>query len=177
MNQIREIRKDTFNGLFSLKLLNLTNNSISKIQRMNNDLINLEFLYLSHNNLNNFYPTMFAGMKNIQIFTVSHNNLAYLHSETFKLMSKLQRIDLSNNKIVIIQEKEFNKIPSLVSIDLKNNNIEMLYFNLIQGCLKLINICLFGNSFPQNILTNNVLNYTGLMHLNTSSIWDAACQI
>ena len=87
-----------FNGMFSLKTLDLQNNALTSIpDGVWNDLISLRTLFLNGNRLTILSSDDFNGIPDIQRISLSNNRLTSLPNGVFRGLTQLNQLDLSGN--------------------------------------------------------------------------------
>jgi len=108
----------------SLTILDLSYNMLtsSTFQLLSNFSLNLQELYLSHNNIV-FSSPVYSNLHSLVILDLSYNMLT---SSTFQLLSNfslnLQELYLSHNDLVL-SSPVHSTFPSLVILDLSYNNM------------------------------------------------------
>jgi Leucine-rich repeat (LRR) protein len=159
--------------MHSLKELLLMNNLIEKIDENSfDDLVNLETIDISYNNLTEIKKDLFAKLNKIKGFNLSNNKLTTVNdSKLFENKTNINYIDFSANNLGLVDANVFRNLSSLVHLSLMSNRLVKLDYNLIQGCDLMQNFCLYGNKFPQNY----TLNYTGLNDLEDKRIFTVDC--
>jgi Leucine-rich repeat (LRR) protein len=159
--------------MHSLKELLLMNNLIEKIDENSfDDLVNLETIDISYNNLTEIKKDLFAKLNKIKRFNLSNNKLTTVNdSKLFENKTNINYIDFSANNLGLVDANVFRNLSSLVHLSLMSNRLVKLDYNLIQGCDLMQNFCLYGNKFPPNY----TLNYTGLNDLKDKRIFTVDC--
>ncbi|XP_020709455.2 uncharacterized protein LOC105688326 isoform X1 [Athalia rosae] len=95
----------------TVQALDLSDNSISTL--LNYDLketglVNLKYLNLSHNSVNEIGSFAFVGLEDLAVLDLSNNHLYYIPRDTF--------LDSSNLRILLLDRNQFGtKIPDLQS--------------------------------------------------------------
>lgn len=125
-NAIKSIHPQAFSsGAKQLMLLNLYGNHIASLTpRGFQDLLNLRFLMLGHNQIGILKPQMFAGMRNLSDLDLPLNALTTLPSNAFKPLIALKVLDLSLNRIQRISPKAFIGLRQLLFLNLDNNSLK-----------------------------------------------------
>ncbi|KOB77157.1 Tartan/capricious-like protein [Operophtera brumata] len=167
-NALRHITNDTFSGLKLLRMLNLVNNNIQRIEA--NALKNIEqlsHLYLSSNmqmeiignpfdNLKNLYQVNLDSVKtgfSFQNGSIEIENLD-LHSCGISDINKLfifnvgdlRVLDLRDNEIVKIDKFSFQSMPFLINLDLSLNRIDFIQPGSFLNVGGLRKLTLYGNN-------------------------------
>ncbi len=145
---IKSLDEFLFAKLKKLRILDLTNNEIGKLQEKSlAGLENLEILYLGGNKLKFFWGFEFSNLKKLRVLALSGNliesflidpfevltELRELHLDTnlfeyipghiLKSNTKLSELDFGNNRILLIpREIIVNVFVKLKRLDLSNNN-------------------------------------------------------
>ena len=112
----------------NLEYLNLENNSISTIELHSfSDLIKLETLILSLNNLTYFNDTfIFSPLSSLKFLNLSSNRIEIIQSNLFDSLFKLETLDLSLNRIRFIQSFAMNSLLNLRNLRLNENDESLL---------------------------------------------------
>lgn len=109
------------------------------------DLLNLRFLMLGHNQIGSLKPQMFAGMRNLSDLDLPLNALTTLPSNAFKPLIALKVLDLSLNRIQKISPKAFIGLRQLMFLNLDNNRSSKLSFNglFYVLCICVCELCIY----------------------------------
>jgi len=112
----------------NLEYLNLENNSIYTIELHSfSDLIKLETLILSLNNLTYFNDTfIFSPLSSLKFLNLSSNQIEIIQSNLFDSLFKLETLDLSWNRIRFIHSFAFNDLLSLRNLHLEENDQNLI---------------------------------------------------
>lgn len=89
-------------------------------------------LDISNNSINRLESTIF-NFKNLVFLNVSYNKLKDISSELFDGTPKLSEIDFSFNNIKSLWNVPFSNLAELRVIDLRNNNIRTIYGSFIDN--------------------------------------------
>ncbi|XP_075706486.1 oligodendrocyte-myelin glycoprotein [Rhinoderma darwinii] len=103
---------------WNLKVLDISRNSLQRTFFINNTLISLQLLNLSHNLLWTV-PTNMPS--NIRTIDLSHNSITQILPGTLVRMPKLQTLYLHNNRFSYIPNNAFDQMIHLKKITLHNN--------------------------------------------------------
>ncbi|ODV64081.1 leucine-rich repeat domain-containing protein [Ascoidea rubescens DSM 1968] len=156
MSRNRITKINNLSNLTDLKVLNLSQNRISKINKNLSNLINLTDLNLSRNLINN--------IENLDhLYNLIHLNLSYNDITEIKNLNNLTNLtylDLKENKIELINN--LNGLTNLTHLDLKNNIIERIYH--ISDLINLKYLDLGDNKIKsiENLDSLNNLTYLNL---------------
>ncbi|XP_061337793.1 receptor-like protein EIX2, partial [Gastrolobium bilobum] len=126
-NDIRSLFHSHSNFSTSLTILDLSFNMLtSSTFQLSNISLNLEELYLSHNDFRSSAP-LYPDFPSLLILDLSYNNLtSSMLQDDFNFSSKLQRLSLQNcslldRSFLVPPAFNMNFSSSLVSLDLSNN--------------------------------------------------------
>lgn len=171
-NEIRNIQKGTFDGMFHLSNLALDRNKLSTIRKdifcnlpvvrlsLSNNLIStmedscftnmslLETLLLDNNLLTNFDARATMGnSERLQKLWLHNNLLTIVTRDTLHNMQNLRILNLSSNKIRTIETRTFESTPKLQLLALSNNEIKSLTSNVFaaRGTIRIENLYLEAN--------------------------------
>lgn len=118
---------DQFAYMKSLKILNLSQNLLSRVRsewfKFAND--NLRKLSLAGNKINSIDLGSFVynQLNELQQLNLDHNLLKELKRKTFDSLPKLRQVDLSHNFIHTINSETFNQMSALQALNLSNNKL------------------------------------------------------
>lgn len=156
--------------LNSLKILNLSNNSIQVIHNeVFSTLPGLETLDLSYNSIQYIGDGAFLGIQTLTALNLSGNNNLSLNNNTFQLLGSLVNLDLSKTSISM----EDVMIPNTIEqLHLSDNNMERFNISNLENMRSLQYIDLSKNKlssigFPPlpslqtlNVSQNNLTTFT-----------------
>ncbi|KAM4022106.1 leucine-rich repeat and transmembrane domain-containing protein 1 [Anomaloglossus baeobatrachus] len=100
-NQIRIINHTSFINVLGLRILDLSNNSISRVP-----------------------PYTFHYLRFLQVLNLTNNFIHYLEGQVFVPLVALKELDLSFNNISILPETLGNSTRNLTFLGLKNNHLQ-----------------------------------------------------
>lgn len=103
---------------WNLKVLDMSKNSLQRTVFINNTLISLQLLNLSHNQLWTV-PTNMPS--NVLTIDLSYNSITQILPGTLERMPKLQALYLHSNKFTYIPNTAFDQIVHLREITLHDN--------------------------------------------------------
>ncbi|XP_066434930.1 oligodendrocyte-myelin glycoprotein isoform X2 [Eleutherodactylus coqui] len=103
---------------WNMKVLDISRNSLQRTVFINNTLISLQLLNLSHNQLWTV-PTNMPS--NVLTIDLSHNSITQILPRTLVRMPKLQTLYLHNNRFTYIPNHAFDQMVHLKKITLHNN--------------------------------------------------------
>ncbi|XP_073520679.1 oligodendrocyte-myelin glycoprotein [Phyllobates terribilis] len=103
---------------WNLKVLDISKNSLQRTIFINNTLISLQLLNLSHNQLWTV-PTNMPS--NVLTIDLSHNSITQILPGTLVRMPKLQTLYLHNNRFTYIPNNAFDQMIHIKEVTLHNN--------------------------------------------------------
>jgi hypothetical protein len=152
---LREIENGTFDGLRSLKELHLT--TVTQGSNLNLikdylfiDLVNLEKLNLSYNQIGSIEENTFKNLINLKELYLNNNKIIIIHTNAFQYLINLEILNLSNNQIGSIEENTFKNLINLKELYLNNNKIMTIHKNAFQNLNKMNLIRLENNPVFEN---------------------------
>ncbi|XP_029954648.1 insulin-like growth factor-binding protein complex acid labile subunit [Salarias fasciatus] len=131
-NRLTEVRAKSFVGLWSLKILLVSNNSIHALHPQ--ALASLQFLErlsLSFNRLR-WLPVDFSrGLSLLQDLRLDHNLLQHIDSSSLADADGLRKLDLSHNRIRALDPAAFSGLSRLSVLNLEGNRLNALKEGLL----------------------------------------------
>ncbi|XP_056152702.1 reticulon-4 receptor-like 2 [Lampris incognitus] len=131
-NKLTEVRSNSFIGLWSLRILLLSNSSIRMLQQQSlSSLQFLERLDLSFNQLQ-WLPRDFSqSLSALQELRLDHNLLQHLSSPSLDHFENLRKLDVSYNHIRAMEGKVFNSLSHMNRLNLEGNRLNVLKDDLL----------------------------------------------
>lgn len=167
--QIKEVKRQSFNKFQSLSLLNIAQNSLTKIYVGTFDrLQNLLYLNLSSNLLSSIDDDLFDDLELIETIDLSYNNIITISSNIFQRNQNLVTLLLNNNKIIEIPDHIFSRCLKLRILSLAMNNISK------------INNSTFSNIFKETNQLQHIeldLSYNNLLYLDSKIFFQSKIQL
>uniref|UniRef100_I3JMA7 LRRCT domain-containing protein n=1 Tax=Oreochromis niloticus TaxID=8128 RepID=I3JMA7_ORENI len=120
-NKVTEVHTRSFIGLWSLKILLMSNNSIHILHPQF-----LEKLDLSFNRLRWLPQDFSQGLYSLQELRLSHNLLQHLDSKSLEDCGNLKKLDLSYNHIRGLDIKALSSLSRLSFLNLERNSLNVL---------------------------------------------------
>lgn len=194
-NNITDISSEAFNGLVSLRVLNISHNrlhtlpeglfsysrELREVYLNDNSLFELArgifhrleqliVLDLSSNQLtsNHVDHGTFLGLVRLIVLNLSNNALTRIDGKTFKDLFVLQILNLKNNSIGYIEENAFLPLYNLHTLNLAENRLHTIDENLFNGLYVLSKLTL-NNNLLVNIDRKAFKNCSDLKELDLSS--------
>ncbi|XP_054860149.1 leucine-rich repeat-containing protein 17 [Amphiprion ocellaris] len=131
-NKLTEVRTRSFIGLWSLKILLMSNNSIHVVQPQSlSSLQFLERLDLSFNRLRWLPQDFSQRLSSLQELRLDHNLLQHIDSTALQDSDNLRKLDLSYNRIRAMDVKAFNSLSRLSLLNLEGNRLNVLRDGLL----------------------------------------------
>ncbi|CAK1584859.1 unnamed protein product [Parnassius mnemosyne] len=185
-NKIKSLSNKSFRYLQNVKEINLSNNKLIKINFEKIDLLNLGYLSLRNNLINDIKQEDFNKLTHLQVLDLSNNNISKIESSSFKELQHLEFFNLFNNPLLIfldsnsfdglheIDNKSFLERKSLHHIDLSFNPILLLKLICFSTLNDLRSLNLSGivsniNFIDMNktMLTELQLSYARIQNITT----------
>ncbi|XP_017032840.1 uncharacterized protein kek2 [Drosophila kikkawai] len=130
------------------QVLNFSGNALQVLQSerfLRMDLLNLQKIYLSRNQLIRIHEKAFRGLTNLVELDLSDNALQNVPSETFQDYSSLMRLSLSGNPIRELKTSAFRHLSFLTTLELSNCQVERIENEAFVGMDNLEWLRLDGN--------------------------------
>lgn len=173
-NNIQTLSSFSFCSLSSLKVLNLTHNSLDEfpLEECFKELLKLD---LSFNNLERLEILL---LPNLRLLNLQHNRLEFLNQNAITSLKKLQTIYFNNNKLNSIPENFFEGNNDIKEIHLQNNSIDTS-LNCFGGLQQLLVLNISCNMLRSEYLSSDTfsdlirlvvldLSYNRLQRINVS---------
>lgn len=114
-----------------LKILKISNNPISEFGSNCFPIPTLLTLDMSHNRLKTVHEDAFYGAINLKQLDLSYNLLGSLKAQLFARLTNLEVVSLKHAEITSIPPGAFSNQPDLISLDLSENWLVHLDFSQI----------------------------------------------
>ncbi|CAC5420799.1 unnamed protein product [Mytilus coruscus] len=161
-NIITKIDANTFEGLSTLKELNLGKNKITRIDANTfKGLSALTTLMLWDNKISTLDGNTFRGLTALKALELSMNKISTLAVNIFQGLTALKTLNLNDNHIVTLDVNLFKGLTALTELNLSLNKISTLAGNIFRGLAALKILYLNGNK----IVTLEVNLFKGLTAL------------
>lgn len=119
---IESFHETTFRGLLLLIELDLSRNSITKLNKNSfRDNAKLRILALSYNKIKVIEDGLFFNMTYLQRLSLDHNQIETINEHTFVKLPALHHISLGDNRIKRITFNLKNNLPKLNSLNIEEN--------------------------------------------------------
>ncbi len=157
-NQLTQLEPHTFTDLFKLKVLSLSNNQLTSIDKIflnNIDYNESESIYLNRVfSLNDvelvqipLYSFVFNGLRNLEYLWLDFNKLTKLQRFTFDDLINLKELYLNNNKLDAIEDLTFSQLNRLECLWLQNNHLKQISSDIFIGLKSLNELLILNNKF------------------------------
>jgi hypothetical protein len=161
------------------QVLNFSYNALSVLQSerfLKMELINLQKIYLSNNQLIRINGRAFRGLSNLVELDLSENSLTSIPTDTFQDYSSLMRLSLSGNPIRELKMSAFKYLSYLTALELSNCQISYIEDEAFIGMDNLEWLKLDGNRIRsingQHILPQSLNGIS--LHGNR---WNCDCRL
>ncbi|PSN56436.1 hypothetical protein C0J52_08357 [Blattella germanica] len=145
-NKLQSVDNEKLMGYSSLKILNLANNTIERIDPLAfNGLTQLSDLDISKNRISDIDRRTFVYTPQLKTLLLSENRIIDLEKHVFSSVRVLVYLDLSTNYLKVITDETFSHNPELEFISLKNNHIQQISDNAFRAQHKLSQLDLSNN--------------------------------
>lgn len=175
-NNIWSTKTETFCSLYSLKVLNLTNNHLQNIKTIGfSDTLReqnlsvrscnlvIETLDISHNDLIVVTDNSISKLRSLSKLLLQNNAISTLEDGAFEGLISLHILNLSSNFMNTLPPEIFTNTKSLKEIHVSNNTINSLPPGLFDGLDQLQILDLSHNELTSQWITKNT--FVGLLRL------------
>ncbi|KAM3598569.1 uncharacterized protein V6R79_019842 [Siganus canaliculatus] len=169
-NNLSHIGTRVFTGLWSLRVLVLTESRIQEIQPQE--------LRLEHNSLRHISGSSLENLDNIEKLDLSHNQLVSVGPGVFKGLSRLRQLYLNNNRLAVVQQGSLDMLPGLEMLQLSNNNISQIDTDALAPLYSLTFLALEGNNLQHLKFKTFISLHTTATHIQLSgNPWSCDCDL
>ncbi|MCY3559388.1 MAG: leucine-rich repeat protein [Chloroflexi bacterium] len=181
LEDVTSLRSGDFEGLYNLKLLNLSKHQLRSLpERIFDDLHSLEELDLSvwagpysgAEGLRALPSNVFANLSNLKELDLEGNRLGTLPGGTFNGLSSLQTLSLYTTSLTELPEDVFDGLSSLQTLNLQHNKLSTLPDGVLDGLSNLRTLNLRRNDLVElpnldGLSSLEVLNLGSNRRMNT----------
>ncbi|XP_072163051.1 CD180 antigen-like [Diadema setosum] len=129
-------RVSSFDGLFELRVLDLSFNDMSVISDVFfKNLTSLRELYLQNCDLS-IRPPLVDGLFNLQILSLSDNRLHFIPHNFLDDTIQLRELLLAGNDLVYLQDDMFLNVVNLTRLELTSNSLVTIHFTTFEPILQ-----------------------------------------
>ncbi|CAG4947894.1 unnamed protein product [Colias eurytheme] len=165
-NEIEVLGDDIFANLRNLSILYLQFNKISTLSMSLINLLSLEYLDLSYNNIIKVNGFELNRLQKLINFNMSYNSLESIESNCFSQALNLDSVDLSNNKIRSdLENVMFLNNVKLQYLNFENNNITKMQDDVFKHTI-LSYVNLKGNNVSISISKSTFAGLVNVTELN-----------
>lgn len=161
------------------QVLNFTGNNLQHLMSerfLKMDLINLQKIYLSRNQLVRIHDKAFRGLSNLVELDLSENMLTAVPSETFQDYTSLMRLILNGNPIRELKSNAFKHLSFLTTLELSNCQLSRVENEAFYGLDNLEWLRLDGNRI--SALRGNHILPQSLHGINLhGNRWNCDCNL
>ncbi|CRK86773.1 CLUMA_CG000605, isoform A [Clunio marinus] len=172
-NELYELPKGVFHKLTQLLVLDLSKNLLTS-HHINNEtfagLIRLVILNLSHNSLTRIDSTTFKELYFLQELNLRNNSIGYIDDNTFAPLYNLHELNLAENRLHTLNDKLFNGLQVLSKLTLNNNLISIVEVNVFKNCSDLKELDLSSNQLQEVPEALQVLSVLRTLDLGENQI-------
>ncbi|XP_004572578.1 uncharacterized protein LOC101477456 isoform X2 [Maylandia zebra] len=202
-NNLSVIGTQAFKGLWSLRVLVLTNSQIEEIQPQaffslsflekldlswnklktlpvdfSSSLPALKELRLEHNILHYLSGYSLEFLDNMEKLDLSYNKLVSVGPGVFRGLSRLRQLYLHNNKLTVVQHGSLDMLPGLEVLQLSNNNISQIDTDALAPLYSLAVLDLEGNNLHNLKFKTFISLHTTATHIQLSgNPWSCDCEL
>uniref|UniRef100_UPI0037E77CF5 decorin n=1 Tax=Semicossyphus pulcher TaxID=241346 RepID=UPI0037E77CF5 len=202
-NNLSEIGTRAFTGLWSLRVLVLTNSQIKEIQPQaffslsflekldlswnqltslpvdfSTSLSAIRDLRLEHNSLDHISGYSLEYLDNMEKLDLSHNQLTSVGPGVFRGLSRLRQLYLHNNRLTVVQHGSLDMLPGLEMLQLGNNNISQIDSDALAPLYSLAVLVLEGNNLQHLKFKTFISLHTTATHIQLSgNPWSCDCEL
>ncbi|NXD22198.1 LRTM1 protein, partial [Spelaeornis formosus] len=117
-----------------IQILQLQNN---RIWRINQNAFTatplLKILDLSNNSLSSVAPGAFQKLRYLQVLNLTRNLIHYIENKTFSFLPHLKELDLSSNSIIRLPETFGNSTGNITLLSVKHNKLQKIERILLES--------------------------------------------
>nr|XP_043906712.1 insulin-like growth factor-binding protein complex acid labile subunit isoform X2 [Solea senegalensis] len=184
-NNLSEVGTRAFTGLWSLRVLVLTNSHIQLIQpQAFFSLSFLEKLDLSWNQLTSLPADFSTSLLALRELRLEHNSLCYIPAYSFKYLDNMEKLDLSYNQLVSFGSGVFRGLSRLRQLYLHNNRLTVVQHGsldmlpALEVTTRLAILTLEGNNLRHLKFKTFVSLHTTATHIQLSgNPWSCDCEL
>ncbi|XP_015178999.1 PREDICTED: slit homolog 3 protein-like [Polistes dominula] len=146
----RWVNRDTFSRLGNLLVLDLSFNTLTKIDsRVFEGLYNLQILKLEHNEIDMLLDGCFASLTNLHTLTLSQNKITRFDPSHAHGLTALEQLFLDGNRLRALHRRVFANLTELKDLSLSGNSLtEIPYAVRVLHSLKTLDL---GNNHVSRI--------------------------
>ncbi|KAK1172015.1 leucine-rich repeat-containing protein 37A-like [Acipenser oxyrinchus oxyrinchus] len=134
-NNLTEVNKLSFAGLFKLKYLFLSDNQIMFMTSYAFEpLLHIQLIDLSNNQLIGIQDDLFksnSGFPNLKVLDLSNNHIVTIGCDAFGMLSQLSFLNMSGNDLDFIGDRAFENMTSLTYLDIHTSHISIKTLGVI----------------------------------------------
>ncbi|XP_023246525.1 uncharacterized protein LOC106640452 [Copidosoma floridanum] len=121
--QVKVVGPAAFSGLRIIIEIDLSHNNIRQLRRGTfNETERLRVILLNHNRLQKLDDELFSGLIYLQKVELSGNHLFQIGQRSFQNLPGLTTLALDSNNLTRLNYRSFEDLPKLGSLELRNNS-------------------------------------------------------
>lgn len=133
-NKLSTLKRNQFKGLRDTEGLDLSYNSITKLDGSHiGDLTKLVWCNASHNLIGDIPRGMFARNTLLKLLDLGYNKIKKLDTNSFRGMRLLRRLYLQDNEIFDVGRGTFASLTRIGTIDLARNKLTKVDYQMFQA--------------------------------------------
>ncbi|KAL2100568.1 hypothetical protein ACEWY4_002329 [Coilia grayii] len=178
-SHIQQIHTQAFHSLSFLEKLDLSRNHIAALPAdFSESLSSLRELRLDHNALQQLEPSSLQSLESLEKLDLSQNHIRALRPGAFRGLSRLRHLYLQSNGLGTVREGTFSMLPGLEFLLLSHNNISRIETDAFKSLHGLALLGLEGNRL-QLVKFKTFLNLqTSGTHLQLAgNPWSCDCDL
>ncbi|XP_045205723.2 immunoglobulin domain and leucine-rich repeat-containing protein 2-like [Mercenaria mercenaria] len=137
--------------------LDLHGNNISSLTDVFQNLMQVQKIDLSFNNIKTFQPTVFKRNSHLEHLNLAGNQLSSIEDKSFQYLSQIRSLNLANNSITSLNGAIFYGLFNLEDLQLEGNQISDVSSDVLLFADTLIRLDLSNNNIrdlPHNVFVN-----------------------
>ncbi|XP_048102412.1 slit homolog 2 protein [Alosa alosa] len=178
-SHIQQIHPQAFYSLSFLEKLDMSRNHISELPvDFSQSLSSLKELRLDHNALEQVAPHSLEHLESLEKLDLSHNHILNLGPGAFRGLSRLRHLYLQSNWLGTVRDGSFSMLPGLELLLLGHNNISLIETDAFAPLHSLALLGLEGNRL-EHLKFKTFLNlHTSGTHLQlAANPWSCDCDL
>ncbi|KAF2899938.1 hypothetical protein ILUMI_06245 [Ignelater luminosus] len=144
-NQLTELTPRSFHGVESVSV-SISHNRIKQIYKNTFEgVLGIMALNLSYNQIAILHTESLKGLENLEILDLQHNKLCYIPLGIFQYVQTIKDLNLSGNKIRAFSPGTFSGLKNLLSLNLAENEFSEFDASALLPLAKISNLDISNN--------------------------------